>query len=235
MQTLGRTFGWAIALAGITMLAGEARAAGGAFVVDDAAVDEPGACKVESSASFAGNRDFLGLVTPACVVPLFRPVELGVNIVRDATGRRMGHQPPPKAKMNILPAETGKLGLAIVERIGVRRTDRRIHRQLRQRSGDLYVQRNVQGQFQRRLDLRAAHESAFLSPTALGVEWIPMKPFTLIAEVFGVGRAAGGFAQRHASRASRPGCASRRSTRSISTSSTAATFSARTRTGSRSG
>ena len=43
------------------MFAGEARAAGGAFVVDDAAVDEPGACKVESSASFAGNRDFLGL------------------------------------------------------------------------------------------------------------------------------------------------------------------------------
>ena len=74
------------------MFAGEARAAGGAFVVDDAAVDEPGACKIESSASFASNRDFVGLVTPACVVSLFRPVELGMRRGAHAAGRRMGQQ-----------------------------------------------------------------------------------------------------------------------------------------------
>jgi hypothetical protein len=95
------------------MFACEARAAGGAFVVDDAAVDEPGACKVESSLSFGSNRDFIGLSTPACVVPFFKPVELGVNIVRTRQDGEWGTALIPKAKMNILPVETGKLGLAI--------------------------------------------------------------------------------------------------------------------------
>ena len=53
------------------------------------------------------------MVTPACVVPLFRPVELGVNIVRTRQDGEWGTSLIPKAKMNILPVETGKLGLAI--------------------------------------------------------------------------------------------------------------------------
>jgi len=95
------------------LFAGEAHAAGGAFLVDDAAVDEPGACKVESSLSFGSNRDFIGLSTPACVIPFFKPVELGVNIVRTRQDGEWGTALIPKAKMNILPVETGKLGLAI--------------------------------------------------------------------------------------------------------------------------
>ena len=48
-----RTLVFASAIGIAAMFAGEARAAGGAYLVDDAAVDEPGACKIESSASFA--------------------------------------------------------------------------------------------------------------------------------------------------------------------------------------
>ena len=59
-----RLFG-GLAIALLAMAAGDrAHAAGGAFVVDDAAIDDPGACKVESSISFAGNRDFVGLSRP---------------------------------------------------------------------------------------------------------------------------------------------------------------------------
>ena len=44
----------------------EARAAGAAYQVDTAEVSEAGACKVESWASFASNRDFFGAASPAC-------------------------------------------------------------------------------------------------------------------------------------------------------------------------
>ena len=45
MQALGRAFGRIVTTAiGVTVLACEAFAAGGAFVVDDAVIDEPGAC-----------------------------------------------------------------------------------------------------------------------------------------------------------------------------------------------
>src|SRR6185295_9125873 len=83
------------------LFAGEAHAAGGAFSVADAAVDEPGACKVESRLSVGSNRDFIGLSTPACVVPFFKPVELGVNILRTPQDGECGTSLIPKAKMNI--------------------------------------------------------------------------------------------------------------------------------------
>ena len=181
-----RALVFAIGDAGIAaMFAGEARAAGGAFVVDDAAVDEPGACKVESSASFAGNRDFLGLVTPACVVSLFRPVELGIDRGACATGRRMGQQRLPKAKMNILPPETGKLGLAVS---GGSQFDLLTG----QYSGSFVnvpVTWTFSETFKTNINAGWIYErqkNQHFFTYGAGVEWIPMKPFTLIAEVFGL-------------------------------------------------
>ena len=63
-------------------LAGEARAAGGAYVTDAADVGEIGNCKVESWASFASNQDFIGVANPSCVVDLTRPVELSTQLLR---------------------------------------------------------------------------------------------------------------------------------------------------------
>jgi len=54
--------------------ADKARAAGAAYFVDTADVSEPGACKVESWISAAGNHDFFAATTPTCVVNMFRPV-----------------------------------------------------------------------------------------------------------------------------------------------------------------
>ena len=178
-------FGSAILAAVMVVLSGQARAAGGAFVVDDAAVDEPGACKVESSASFAGNRDFVGLVTPACVVPFFRPVELGVNIVRARQDDEWGTSLIPKAKMNILPVETGKFGLAIStgSAFDVRTgeyTGSFVNVPVTYTFSDAFKANFNGGWIYDRPTNRH-----FLSYGA-GVEWIPMKPFTLIAEVFGI-------------------------------------------------
>ena len=52
-------------------------------------------------------------MTPACVVSLFRPVELGIVAARGRQDGEWGSSVLPKAKMNILPPETGKLGLAV--------------------------------------------------------------------------------------------------------------------------
>ena len=52
-----------------------AHAAGGAYVVDDAAIGKPGECQVESWASHASNNHFIGTTQPACIVRLGIPVE----------------------------------------------------------------------------------------------------------------------------------------------------------------
>jgi hypothetical protein len=99
------------ALLALLLVPTQLQAAGGAFAVDDAAVDAPGACKVESWVAFASNQDFIGVVSPACVVKLGRPVELGVAYQRSRADGEWGTTLGLKAKTNIIPVETGKLGV----------------------------------------------------------------------------------------------------------------------------
>jgi len=53
-----------------------AHAAGGPYVVDDAAIGNVGDCQVESWRSSATSGDFIGTAQPACVVRLGIPVEI---------------------------------------------------------------------------------------------------------------------------------------------------------------
>jgi hypothetical protein len=96
------------------LAAGAAHAAGGAFQVDDSEIGKPGECKVESWASFADNRDFVGVSNPACVVQFIHPVELGAQVSRFRAGDEWGTSLTLKAKANIVPAGVGKLGVGIV-------------------------------------------------------------------------------------------------------------------------
>jgi hypothetical protein len=57
---------------------------GGAYYVDDAEIGKPGSCEIESWSSFAANGDRIAVFSPACVLNLGRPVELGTNIVNYA-------------------------------------------------------------------------------------------------------------------------------------------------------
>ena len=100
-------------------LAANTHAAGGAFAVDDAGVDNPGDCKVEAFASFARNDDFIGAVAPACVVSLGKPVELGAQIDRARSGGEWGTGLLLKAKTSIVPFDDeAKFGMAIVGGVG---------------------------------------------------------------------------------------------------------------------
>jgi hypothetical protein len=101
-------------LAMIIMVApASALAAGGAFVVDDVDIDKPGACKVESWASAASNHDFSAVTSPACVVKLGIPVELGGLLQRSRSDGAWSTTGALKAKVNLIPAENHPFGLAI--------------------------------------------------------------------------------------------------------------------------
>src|ERR1700704_2886412 len=54
---------------------------GGAYYVDDAEIGKLGSCEFESWSSFAANGDRIAVFSPACVLNLGAPVELGTNIV----------------------------------------------------------------------------------------------------------------------------------------------------------
>ena len=54
---------------------------GGPYYVDDAEIGKPGSCEFESWGSFANNGDHILVFSPACVVNLGVPVELGTNLV----------------------------------------------------------------------------------------------------------------------------------------------------------
>jgi hypothetical protein len=54
---------------------------GGAYYVDDAEIGKAGSCEIESWSSFAANGDRIAVFSPACVLNLGPPVELGTNLV----------------------------------------------------------------------------------------------------------------------------------------------------------
>jgi hypothetical protein len=54
---------------------------GGAYYVDDAEIGKVGSCEIDSWSSFAANGDRIAVFSPACVVNLGTPVELGTNVV----------------------------------------------------------------------------------------------------------------------------------------------------------
>jgi hypothetical protein len=111
-----RVLGWAatVALAALSIATGRAIAAGGAFQVDDVEIGPVGSCKVESSGSFADNTDRIGIVSPACVVDLGRPVEPTAGFVRFRSDGEWGSFLVTKGKVNLIPVEPNKLGLGLI-------------------------------------------------------------------------------------------------------------------------
>jgi hypothetical protein len=104
---------------GLLAPSGAAQAAGGAFAVDDAGVDDPGACKVEAFASLARNDDFMGVVAPACVISLGRPLDIGVQFDRSRSDGEWGTGLALKAKTAIVPfTDDAFFGVAISGGVG---------------------------------------------------------------------------------------------------------------------
>ncbi|MDO8874801.1 MAG: hypothetical protein Q8M24_20185 [Pseudolabrys sp.] len=103
----------ALLAAGLLLAPGHALAAGGAFAVDDSEVGKPGECKVESWVSFAGNRDLAAATSPACVVNLGIPVDIGGQLQRSRSDSEWGTSGALKAKVNIISAEGHAFGLGL--------------------------------------------------------------------------------------------------------------------------
>ena len=61
-------------------------AAGGAYAVDDADIGKPGSCQIENWLSTStGSHDFVGMISPACVVTIGLPVEFTAIYQRSST------------------------------------------------------------------------------------------------------------------------------------------------------
>ena len=101
------------AFAATIVISSDAWSAGAAYVVDTAEVSEPGACKVESWTSSANNHDFLAVVAPTCVMELYRPVEVNVQLNRSRADEDWTTGATPKLKTNLVPSEIGTWGVAV--------------------------------------------------------------------------------------------------------------------------
>ena len=101
----------ALALAGAC---GAAQAAGGAFFVDNAGVDDPGSCKVEAWGSGSQNGDRVFAISPACAVSLGQAVEFGLQFDRVRLDGEWTSAGALKAKTSLIPlADHVRFGAAI--------------------------------------------------------------------------------------------------------------------------
>ena len=173
-----------VLVAGVMLLPARADAAGGAFAVDDSVIGNPGDCKVESWMSLASNHDFTAATSPACVVKLGIPVELGGQLQRSRDDGAWGTSGTLKAKVNLIPLEKHPFGLAIAGGA----------------TWDLITGANTGGYinvpvaFQVRDNFRINVNGGWLYDNAakigyatwgVGFEWNFVKPLTLIGEVYG--------------------------------------------------
>lgn len=168
-----------IALAPIT-----AQAAGGAYAVDDSEVGKPGECKVESWFQTASNHDLVAATSPACVVNLGIPVDVGATFSRSRSGGEWQTSAGPKAKINIIPAEPGKLGIGLAGSLNWNADNGQFLGNL------IYVPVTYQATENFKINLNAGWQND--APNKLnyafwgaGFEWNFVKPVTLIGEVFG--------------------------------------------------
>jgi hypothetical protein len=76
-----RALVFAVVLSLVPAMPAFAARLGGAYYVDDAEIGKTGSCEFESWSSFAANSDRIAVFSPACVVKLGPPVELGTNLL----------------------------------------------------------------------------------------------------------------------------------------------------------
>ena len=174
----------AVASLAAILAAGQARAAGGAYAVDDVEIGKPGECKVETFGQGADNRDSIFATVPACVFNLFRPVEVSSAIVRFRQDGEMGTGLTLKGKTNILPANVGTFGLGVSggtafdlitdELVATFATGIATYKFNEQVKLNL----NAGWLFDRVIDQH-------LFTWGAGLEWSPIEKWTLIGEVFG--------------------------------------------------
>jgi len=161
-----------------------APAAGGAYVVDDVVVGNPGECEFDSWASAAGNHSLVASANPKCVLKLGVPVEVDGLYQRTRSDGVWGTAGTIFAKTNLIPIEGHPFGLALEGGS----------------SWDLITGGNTGGYFfvpvtfQLRKDFRVNLNGGWnydnvakinYATWGAGFEWGFANPFKLIGEVYG--------------------------------------------------
>jgi hypothetical protein len=101
-----------IAVAGLCLaLPGRGEAANGGVAVDDTDVDPVGACKVDSWAQFASNRDRNAVVSPGCVFDFGRPVDVTFGFQRQRSDGEWSTAGSVKLRTLIVEGGVGKVSL----------------------------------------------------------------------------------------------------------------------------
>jgi hypothetical protein len=161
-------------------------AAGGAFAVDDSEIGKPGECKVESWLSLASNAagDLIASTSPACVVNLGRPVEIGGQFQRTKSDGEWDTSAGVKAKTSFVPAGSNKVGLGLSGGVNFDLVT--------QQASSYFI--NMPATLTITEELRVNLNGGWLHERdgkldwftwGAGFEWNFIKPLTLIAEVYG--------------------------------------------------
>jgi hypothetical protein len=157
---------------------------GGAYYVDDAEIGKLGSCEIESWSSFAANGDRIAVFSPACVLNLGVPIELGTNIVNlrsDAQGDTIATL---TAKTVPIPIGPSGFGLAIAGAV--------IYDPGHQTGNGMIVNVPMSFDFSKRLrvnlNLGAQYNDGdprgLFATGGLGVSWNFVDHWSVISEVF---------------------------------------------------
>lgn len=156
-------------------------AAGGAYAVDDAVIGKPGDCQVETWASFAGIKGFIGTAQPACVLQFGVPVELTAILQRTRAGEDWATNVGAQAKSILAPIALGQLGIAV--------TAGATFNVMTGQDATSFVNVPMSFKLHDLVQLNAnvgwLHSEDHHLTWGAGLEWEFRKPWTLLAEVFG--------------------------------------------------
>lgn len=107
-------YGRFMGVCALTCWSANADAAGGAYVVDDAAIGAPGDCQVETWASHADNGNLVAVTAPACVVDIGAPVEFTTTILGSRADSEWTGTAALQAKAILVPVGPTTAGIALV-------------------------------------------------------------------------------------------------------------------------
>jgi hypothetical protein len=159
---------------------------GGAYYVDDAEIGKSGSCEIETWSSFARTGDRIAVFSPACVVDVGRPVEIGTNLVDLRSDGQEDVLATLTAKTVPIPiGRSGGFGLAIAGAI--------VYDPLNQTGSGLIV--NVPLTFEFNKDFRVnvnfgaqyysgGDPHGLYGTAGVGASWTFVPHWSVIAEVF---------------------------------------------------
>lgn len=156
---------------------------GGPYYVDDAEIGKVGSCEIESWASSADNGDHIYVHSPACVVNLGAPVELGTNLVNMRSDGIGDSTASLTAKTVPLPISATGFGLALSGAYVYDVTNKSLNSLIFNIpltfdfSKSLRLNINVGAQYNK-------DPSVLLATAGAGVAWNFVKEWSWISEVF---------------------------------------------------